>query len=92
MTEELKPYSEILKKLERKFTSGNSIPVTSCQLTIHEFVELAQALRHIPEGYALVPVEPTGEMIDAFWGEVEGDKDTKPSDIYKAMIGAAKND
>lgn len=39
------------------------------------------------EGYKLVPVEPSIEMIDNGWSQCSGDEDIKG--IYKAMIGAA---
>lgn len=43
--------------------------------------------RHIHEGYALVPVEPTAEMIDAGF---RADSESFPlKHIYKAMIAAA---
>ena len=46
--------------------------------------------RHIPEGYALVPVEPTAEMIDAGF---RADSESFPlKHIYKAMIAAAQEE
>ena len=49
--------------------------------------------RHIPEGYKLVPIEPTKAMLKAsekVW-EIDcfGSKMAWPSDIYKAMLVAA---
>lgn len=49
----------------------------------------------IPEGYALVPIEPTPKMIHATWsdpvdrdGGVES-QNTRNARIYAAMIAAA---
>jgi len=45
-------------------------------------------VRHVPEGYALVPIEPTKSMIDAGLG---ADSDAFPLKyIYQAMIEAAQ--
>ena len=63
-----------------------------------ESIEALQALQSgeavVPEGYVLVPVEPTEAMIDAFMGravkygwELEVDS---PRDGYKAMLSAVK--
>ena len=46
----------------------------------------------IPEGYVLVPVEPTEKMLDAFWNVVQVGNEARPSDIYKAMIQAAQEE
>ena len=43
-------------------------------------------------GYVLVPVEPTEKMIDAFWNVVQVGNEARPSDIYKAMIQAAREE
>lgn len=46
----------------------------------------------IPDGMALVPVEPTDEMIAAFWGEIRHGEPEKAAAIeaYKAMLAATK--
>jgi len=48
---------------------------------------------HIPEGFALVPIEPTVKMLKASVKTYEVDsfgfKSAWPSDIYKVMIKAA---
>lgn len=47
--------------------------------------------RYVPEGYALVPVEPTEEMLEAGYGPAEdGTPAVFPDEIYKAMIKAAQ--
>jgi hypothetical protein len=46
----------------------------------------------IPEGYVLVPVEPTEKMIDAFWNAVEVGNEAKLIDVFTAMINAAQED
>lgn len=46
----------------------------------------------IPDGYALVPVEPTPKMVDATWDEPLGANEShnvRNKRIYKAMIAAA---
>jgi Lar family restriction alleviation protein len=46
--------------------------------------------RHAPEGYALVPVEPTDSMINSGF---RADGDSFPLEhIYKAMIAAAQEE
>jgi|SRR5690554_3719447 len=49
--------------------------------------------RHIPEGYALVPVEPTRVMRDAFhdsYEDYENGDASCPDAQWKAMIAAAQ--
>ena len=46
----------------------------------------------LPEGYVLVPVEPTEKIIDAFWKVVEEDKEARISNVYIAMIQAAQEE
>ncbi|HHE5405579.1 TPA: DUF551 domain-containing protein [Klebsiella michiganensis] len=43
----------------------------------------------IPEGYVLVPKEPTKEMIDAGWLHFMGTKNPSSKGTYKAMLEAA---
>ncbi len=45
----------------------------------------------IPEGFALVPIEPTGAMLKTGWGKTFSDWDGAEEDlidIYRAMITA----
>ena len=45
-------------------------------------------VRHVPKGYAIVPIEPTKSMLDAGLG---ADSDAFPLKyIYQAMIEAAQ--
>ncbi|WP_027859235.1 Lar family restriction alleviation protein [Marinobacterium jannaschii] len=49
--------------------------------------------RHIPEGYVLVPVEPTKAMFEAVTNDDQGAKGLRErlaSDSYKAMVRAAQ--
>ena len=46
----------------------------------------------IPEGYVLVPVEPTEKMVDAFWSAVEVGNEAKLIDVFTAMINAAQDE
>lgn len=64
--------------------------------SVQEYVELEryqQAVTDnspvIPDGYALVPVEPTKEMIDAGWLHFMGTKNPSSKGTYKAMLAAA---
>ena len=43
----------------------------------------------IPDGYALVPVEPTKEMIEAGWSYYMTSKAPGSSGVYSAMLAAA---
>ncbi|WP_298187770.1 hypothetical protein [uncultured Pseudomonas sp.] len=47
--------------------------------------------RGVPDGYRLVPVEPTPEMIDCFWGEItQGDAEIAVAlEAYAEMLSAA---
>lgn len=52
----------------------------------------AAKAKAVPDGYCIVPKEPTPKMIDATWdydGEIqEMSHNTRNEVIYKAMIGA----
>ncbi|HBQ0845512.1 TPA: hypothetical protein MBS95_002492 [Klebsiella pneumoniae] len=64
-------------------------------------IELAKAIRKgpdmppaqlapvIPDGYVMVPKEPTKEMIDAGWLHYMGTKNPSSKGTYKAMLAAA---
>ncbi|HEC2587878.1 TPA: hypothetical protein R2K58_004504 [Raoultella ornithinolytica] len=43
----------------------------------------------IPDGYVMVPKEPTKEMIDAGWLYFMGTKNPSSKGAYKAMLAAA---
>lgn len=43
----------------------------------------------IPDGYVMVPKEPTKEMIDAGWLHFMGTKNPSSKGTYKAMLEAA---
>ena len=43
----------------------------------------------VPEGYALVPIEPTDEILNAIAEQCDGYNENYYFDIYKAMIKAA---
>lgn len=46
---------------------------------------------NIPNGFKLVPVEPTEEMIEGFWGEItHGDEEREAAKLaYSDMLAAA---
>lgn len=46
----------------------------------------------IPEGYVMVPKEPTKEMIDAGWLHYMGTKNPSSKGTYKAMLAAAQQE
>ncbi|EOX7250261.1 hypothetical protein ACPVCS_003222 [Escherichia coli] len=54
---------------------------------IAEYEKIMQ--QAIPDGWALVPVEPTKEMIDAGWLHFMGAKNPSSKGTYKAMLAAA---
>ncbi|MDJ1654935.1 hypothetical protein PFH44_15795 [Raoultella sp. Ech2A] len=43
----------------------------------------------IPDGYVMVPKEPTKEMIDAGWLHFMGTKNPSSKGTYEAMLAAA---
>lgn len=64
--------------------------------TLEELAEGIRALHQnagnspaIPEGYVMVPKEPTKEMIDAGWLHFMGTKNPSSKGTYKAMLAAA---
>ena len=60
-------------------------------MTFEEWWEQIEAYGiGLPEGYVIVPVEPTDKMINEFWNVVQVGSEARPSDIYKAMIQAAQ--
>ena len=54
---------------------------------------LASCKPRVPEGYALVPIEPTDDMIDAGYDVLGDDKKRpwhwSPREMYAAMCAAA---
>ena len=47
--------------------------------------------RAVPEGFVMVPVEPTMDMLDAGYRNIESDLDYQElTDAYKAMIKKAR--
>lgn len=61
-----------------------STPVDPQVAEYEEIIEQA-----IPDGYVLVPIEPTKEMIDAGWLHFMGTKNPSSKGTYKAMLAAA---
>jgi len=43
----------------------------------------------VPDGWKLVPVEPTQEMCTAFWQAWNGEQTTAMGDVYRAILDAA---
>ncbi len=72
---------DLVERVRLKFTSGNSIRVERAIITHDEMMALLDC---IPEGMALVPIEPTEAMLIA-----GGHNEPFLDDIYKAMIKAA---
>ncbi|MGX9740994.1 hypothetical protein [Pseudocitrobacter corydidari] len=54
-----------------------------------EIAETSTNSPAIPDGWQLVPVEPTKEMIDAGWLHFMGTKNPSSKGTYKAMLAAA---
>ena len=61
-------------------------------MTDHEADLISIAASYLPEGYVIVPVEPTEKIIDALWKVVEEDKEARISNVYRAMIQAAQEE
>ncbi|HFO0277743.1 TPA: DUF551 domain-containing protein [Klebsiella quasipneumoniae] len=60
------------------------------QARIEDFKSLiAQPAPVVPDGYVMVPKEPTKEMIDAGWLHYMGTKNPSSKGTYKAMLAAA---
>ncbi|HFP9266832.1 TPA: hypothetical protein ACHOYZ_002852 [Klebsiella michiganensis] len=51
--------------------------------------ESSQSAPVVPDGYVMVPKEPTEEMIDAGWLHFMGTKNPSSKGTYKAMLAAA---
>ena len=62
-------------------------------MTFEEWWEQVEAYGlGLPEGYVLVPKEPTEKMINAFWNAVEIGNEAKLIDVFTAMIKAAQEE
>lgn len=67
----------------------------SCKVPPEDMVEIMERLLNagnsqiIPDGYVMVPKEPTKEMIDAGWLHYMGTKNPSSKGTYKAMLAAA---
>ncbi|HDZ9708906.1 hypothetical protein [Klebsiella pneumoniae] len=67
----------------------------SCKVPPEDMVEIMERLLNagnslvVPEGYVMVPKEPTKEMIDAGWLHFMGTKNPSSKGTYKAMLAAA---
>ena len=57
-------------------------------MDIAKQLELARA--YLPEGYVIVPIEPTEEMWDAGYCASSTCRDSDIPEIYKAMINEAQ--
>ncbi|HDU2944910.1 MULTISPECIES: hypothetical protein [Klebsiella pneumoniae complex] len=79
------PVAEVLSNRPGNDTStiDRALPVGT-QLYLH-----AQPEPVVPDGYVMVPVEPTKEMIDAGWLHYMATKNPSSKGTYKAMLAAA---
>ncbi|EPO9638521.1 hypothetical protein ACUIZH_003269 [Klebsiella pneumoniae] len=62
---------------------------SGCKATARICAELAGNSQVIPDGYVMVPKEPTKEMIDAGWLHYMATKNPSSKGTYKAMLAAA---
>ncbi len=72
--------------INARFSSGNSVPVDRAWVTYAEWKNLQFALSLAltpPEGYVLVPVEPTEAMLNEGYGWVDG---TGLELAYRSML------
>ena len=68
----------------------NVLHITECtSMDILKHIERKLNNKRIPEGYKLVPVDVTLDMIDAA-NKLYFNSQTSPEDIYKAMIEASE--
>jgi hypothetical protein len=70
--------------------------VAACYEAMPALSRLLEAQAGVPEGWQLVPVEPTKEMIEAgdnsrLWVEEDGPDWRNTVSTYKAMLAAAPN-
>lgn len=75
---------DAMAAINARFSSGNSVPVDRAWVTYAEWKNLQFALSLAltpPEGYVLVPVEPTEAMIEASYGHYG-------PGAYEAMLAA----
>ena len=101
MIEDLKQVRDALEALlNYQQADIDGVMVLTSRQAIHEVSDYVRATLdriiadHIPDaskmvvpyGYALVPIEPTRDMIDAFMG---GESGSYIVDSYKAMLSAA---
>lgn len=97
MSEESKPikmHPDFLKAPEEFGKMNEAEKLASWEQAIQEDLETMR--RHLPEGYVIVPVEPTDDMIkaaNALWAAPGVNYvQLEPEDFYKAMIKAAQKE
>jgi len=96
-TEELLPCPFCNSTVELISRPGNLYKFVQCPSCLvlgpkaygDEFAVKKWNTRYIPEGYKLVPIEPTEAMKDATQS-LYYNSQTPPKDIYKAMLEAAQ--
>ena len=84
---ELKP---VAKVSSGGYVNGQSFRMYNIQ-PIHGLesnLKVGQFLFAIPEGYTIVPIEPTDEILDVMFDSYTNTGSTE--EIYKAMIEASK--
>lgn len=82
------PVAEVLSNRPGNDTStiDRALPVGT-QLYLH-----AQPEPVVPDGYVMVPKEPTKEMINAGWLYYMGTKNPSSKGTYKAMLAATQQE
>ena len=91
---------EAIEALDQRFSSGNNTPVSQSRITRQEweYIRAAIARTPVPEGWQLVPVEPTDGMMTASdgWREydvpdywLDCDEVKEIYGTYRAMLAAA---
>lgn len=84
---------EVIYNVKKNFYFITSMVIAGS--SNHRNLRITRPVPAIPEGYALVPVEPTDEMLEdcgtiANYADDEGDPDADHIAWYKAMIAAAQ--
>ena len=86
----MKPTKQIeaaLEALDRLYRGQRREAMAEEMRTLDDIETIRKFISAVPEGYALVPIEPTWDMAEAGYCAGDGDKHARA--IYKAMIQAA---
>ena len=97
MTEMTQQQREAIEALDQRFSSGNDTPVSQSRITRKEWqaIRAAFAGTPVPEGWQLVPVNPTPAQLEAMrdaFDTYAANPEAGPNwkrRVYRAMLAAA---